>query len=149
MENRNGLVSGVRLNHATGTAERDAALALLDARPGCSRITLRADKGYDARGFIAALRSRLVTPHIAIDRRTSKLGTPRRSAMDGRTTRHAGYAVSLRIRKRIEAVFGWVKSSAGLRQTKFRAVDRVGWSFSLAATAYNLIRLPRLLGCAV
>ena len=87
-----------------------------------------------------------MTPHVAVDTRTSKLGVQRRSAVDGRTTHHAGYAVSMRVRKRIEEVFGWVKSSAGLRQTKFRGVDRVGWSFSLAATAYNLIRLPRLLG---
>lgn len=148
MENRNGLVRGACLNRAGGMAERDAALTLLDRQPRHSRITLGADKGYDVRDFITALRTRLVTPHVAIDTRISKLGTQRRSAVDRRTTRHVGYRVSLRVRKRIEEVFGWVKSSAGLRQTKFRGVDRVGWSFSLAATAYNLIRLPRLLGCS-
>ena len=146
MENRNGLVRGVCLNRASGTAERDAALALVHGQPRGCGITLGADRGYDARDFIAALRARSVTPHIAVDTRTSSLGNRRRSAMDERETEHPGYAASQRLRKRIEEVFGWVKGSAGLRQTKFRGVERVGWSFSLAATAYNLIRLPRLLG---
>ena len=114
MENRNGLVSQSCLTHATGTAERDAALVLVDRLgPRPRRITLGADKGYDVMGFVQALRQRRVVPHIATDRRVSKTGVVRRSGVDGRTQRHSGYAVSQRIRKRIEEVFGWVKSSAG------------------------------------
>ena len=146
MENRNGLVSGACLTRATGTAERDAALALVDGRTRPSgRITLGADKGYDVAGFITALRIRSVTPHIAADRRVSKTGRIRHSEIDRRTTRWPGYEASQRVRKRIEEVFGWMKASAGLRQTKHRGLLRVGWTFTLAATAYNLVRLPRLL----
>ena len=145
MENRNGLVSDACLTHAGGTAERDAALIMLDRRPRRKRITLAADKGYDAAGFVTSLRQRRITPHIAADRRVSKHGVVRRSRIDGRTTRHPGYAISQRIRKRIEEVFGWKKLAAGMRQTRLRGVERVGWAFSLAAAAYNLIRLPRLL----
>ena len=145
MENRNGLVSEVCLTHATGTAERDAALTLVGRLGGERRITLGADKGYDAQAFIAELRSRHVTPHIAAVRRVSKTGAVRHSAIDGRTTRHPGYEISQRKRKRIEEVFGWVKAAAGLRQTKHRGRERVGWCFILAMTAYNLIRLPKLL----
>jgi transposase len=145
MENRNGLVADACLTHASGTAERDAALTMLDRRKDKRRITLGADKGYDVTGFIVALRDRQVTPHIAIDRRVSKLGVRRHSEIDGRTTRHVGYEISQRIRKRIEEVFGWKKSAAGKRQTKFRGIERVGWSFSLTAAAYNLIRLPNML----
>ena len=145
MENRNGLVAQVCLTQASGTAEREAALTLLGRLNAKRRITLGADKGYDAAEFIAALRSQDVTPHIAADRRVSKTGKMRRSAIDGRTTRHPGYELSQRKRKRIEEVFGWVKASAGLRQTKHRGQERVGWLFTLATTAYNLIRLPKLL----
>jgi transposase len=145
MENHSGLVAHSCLTHATGTAERDAALQLVDRLPARHRITLGADKGYDVAGFIAALRERRVTPHVAVDGRVSKLGVRRGSSIDGRTLRHPGYAASQRVRKRIEEVFGWIKSSAGLRQTKHRGRERVGWRFDLAATAYNLIRLPRLL----
>ena len=145
MENRNGLVRHACLTYAWGTAERDAALAMLDRHAGKRRITLGADKGYDVTAFIKDLRQRRVTPHIAADRRISKRGVARHSEIDARTTRHPGYAISQRIRKRIEEVFGWTKSAAGLRQTKFRGLQRVAWAFSLTATAYNLIRLPRLL----
>ncbi len=145
MENRNGLVRDACLTHASGTAERDAALAMLDRRAGKRRITLGADKGYDVTAFVQALRRRRVTPHIAADRRVSKHGVARHSEIDARTTRHPGYAISQRIRKRIEEVFGWTKSAAGLRQTRFRGIERVGWAFTLAAVAYNLVRLPRLL----
>ena len=145
MENRSGLVSQTCLTHATGTAERDAALTLVGRLGAKRRITLGADKGYDAQAFIAELRRNRVTPHIASDRRVSKTGVIRRSAVDRRTTRHAGYAVSQRKRKRIEEVFGWLKSAAGLRQTKHRGRERVGWCFTLAMAAYNLIRLPKLL----
>jgi len=146
MENANGLVAGSCLTHATGTAERDAGVQLVDRLKMRRRITLGADKGYDAASFIGALRERNVTAHVAADRRVSKTGTPRRSAMDGRTTRHRGYQASQRARKRIEEVFGWIKSAAGFRQTKHRGLPRVSWAFALATTAYNLIRLPKLLG---
>ena len=145
MENRNGLVAQVSLTHAGGTAERDAALGFAVQLGAKRQVTLGADKGYDVQGFIAELRRLRVTPHIATDRRVSKRGVVRRSAIDGRTTRHPGYATSQRKRKRIEEVFGWVKSAAGFRQTKHRGKDRVGWCFTLATAAYNLIRLPRLL----
>jgi transposase len=148
MENRSGLVARVCLTHASGTAERDAALTMVKTLKPSRRITLGADKGYDAATFIASLRQRRVTPHIAPDTHLTKTGKRRRSAIDGRTTRHAGYGISQRVRKRIEEVFGWVKSAAGLRQTKHRGRDRVGWCFVLATTAYNLIRLPKLLTTA-
>ena len=148
MENRNGLVAHASLTRATGTAEREAALDLLSRLPTRRRITLGADKGYDAAEFVAALRERRVTPHVAADRRVSKLGKTRRSAIDGRTTRHPGYALSQRTRKRIEEVFGWIKACAGLRQTKHRGRARVGWCFTLTTAAYNLIRLPKLLAAA-
>jgi transposase len=145
MENANGLVARSCLTHATGTAERDAGLQLVDRLGSRRRITLGPDKGYDAAGFIGALRERKITPHVAADRRVSKTGVVRRSAVDGRTTRHRGYQTSQRVRKRIEEVFGWIKAAAGLRQTKHRGLPRVGWAFALATTAYNLIRLPKLL----
>ncbi len=145
MENRNGLVSGVCLTRASGTAERDAALTLIERRGVGRRMTLAADKGYDAASFVAALRERSVSPHIAPDRRVSSTGTVRHSEIDGRTTRWPGYAASQRVRKRIEEVFGWIKEAAGLRQTHHRGLARVGWTFSLAAAAYNLVRLPKLL----
>ena len=140
MENRNGLVVDACLTPADGHAERVAALHMIE--PHADRpqaITLGADKAYDAEDFVNELRSMKVTPHVA--QNTSG----RSSAIDGRTTRHAGYAVSQRIRKRIEEAFGWIKMVAGLEQTKFRGCDRVGWAFSFAATAYNLTRLPKLL----
>jgi IS5 family transposase len=109
------------------------------------RVTLGADKGYDVREFIAALRARRVTPHVAIDGHVRKSGKPRKTALDRRTTRHPGYAISLRLRKRIEEPFGWIKTVANLRKTRHRGTARVGWIFTLAATAYNLVRLPKLL----
>jgi transposase len=140
MENRNGLVVDACLTPADGHAERVAALHMIE--PHADRpqpITLGADKAYDAEDFVNELRSMKVTPHVA--QNTSG----RSSAIDGRTTRHAGYAVSQRIRKRIEEAFGWIKMIAGLEQTKFRGSDRVGWAFSFATIAYNLTRLPKLL----
>ena len=139
MENRHALVVDTRLTQATGTAEREAALAMAAARPGTHRITLGADKAYDAAGFVGDLRQHNVTPHVAQNI------TNRRSAIDARTTRHCGYAVSGRVRKRIEEVFGWSKAVAGFRKTRHRGVARVGWMFTLTATAYNLVRLPKLL----
>ena len=146
MENRNGLVVGGTLSRATGTAEREAALELVERhRPGGRRVTLAADKAYDVTAFVDDLRSRKVTPHIAIDGHLTKTGKRRKTAIDRRTTRHAGYRVSQRHRKRIEEVFGWIKASAGQAKTKFRGIDRVAAQFTLALAAYNLIRLPRLL----
>ena len=138
MENRNGLVVDACLTQADGHAERDAALALIEPRadrPG--RITLGADKGYDAEDFVNELRSMNVTPHVA-----AKVTG---SAIDGRTTRHEGYAVSQRIRKRIKEVFGWGKTVGPLAQTMLRGTDRVGAQFTFAVTGYNLARLPKLL----
>jgi IS5 family transposase len=106
---------------------------------GSRRITIGADKGFDTRDFVDELRERNATPHIAQNQ------SGRRSAIDGRTTRHPGYAISLRIRKRIEEVFGWAKSSAGQAKTRFRGLPRVRFAFMLTAAAYNLIRLPKLL----
>lgn len=147
MENRNGLVVGGALSRATGTAERAAALEMLDGhRPGRSRrITVGADKAYDVSAFVGDLRARHVTAHIAIDGHLTKTGKRRKTAIDGRTTGQAGYESSQRCRKRIEEVFGWLKSSAGQAKTKFRGRDRVASQFILALAAYNLVRLPRLL----
>ena len=137
-ENRNGLVVDVRLTQATGTAERDAAAEMLTYKPRSARITLGADRGYDTKGFVAAMRDLGVTPHVA--QNTSG----RSSAVDERTTRHNGYAISQRKRKRVEEVFGWLKTVALQRKTKFRGRERVGWMFTLAATAYNLVRMRNL-----
>jgi transposase len=143
MENRHGLVAAELLTHATGRAEREAALVLVDRKPGCA--TLGADKGYDAASFIEALAARGISPHIARDVHARHTGTRRRSAVPERLTQTDGYGKSQRIRKRIEEVFGWIKQSAGLRQTRHRGIARVSATFSIAVTAYNLIRLPRLL----
>jgi transposase len=146
MENRNGLIVQAMLTQASGTAEREAALSMVDKhRPGKRRITLGADKAYDVKDFVAALRTRKITPHIAINDHVTKTGKHRKTAIDPRTTRHAGYAVSQTIRKRIEETFGWTKTVAGLRKTRHRGTERVGWMFTLAAAAYNLVRIPKLL----
>ena len=148
MENRHGLAVGGVVSQATGTAEREEALALVDRHRGKSkrRITLGADKAYDVMKFIGDLRSRSITPHIAIDGHLSSTGVPRRTAVDGRTLRHVGYAISQRCRKRIEEVFGWAKSSAGFAKVKLRGRARVNAVFTIGLAAYNLIRLPKLLG---
>lgn len=145
MENRNGLIVDAELTKAGGTAERDAALAMLDRRKGRRRRTVGGDRGFDVRAFVDDLRERKVTPHIARDDHPTKTGKRRTSAIDGRTTRHPGYAVSLRVRKRIEESFAWIKTIGGLAQTRHRGVPRVRWMFTLAAAAYNLVRLPKLL----
>jgi transposase len=145
MENRNGLAVDARLTRATGTAEREATLAILDRRKAGHRITLGADKAYDVTAFVEDLRSRQVTPHIAIDGRVSKHGVVRRTALDGRTTRHAGYRASQICRKRIEEVFGWIKAQAGLARVKVRGCARAEAAFTFAVAAYNLIRIPKLL----
>jgi transposase len=154
MENRNGLVVEAHLGEASGTAEREAALDMITRHaPGSCRrassarrrITLGADKGYDAASFIADLRRMAVTPHIARNDAVTKTGKRRRSAIDGRTTRHQGYAVSQRVRKRIEEAFGWAKTIGGMAKTKLRGTPRNAFKFTLTMAAYNLIRLPRLL----
>ena len=146
MENRHGLAVGGELTHATGTAEREAALGLVDRRrPGRRRITLGGDKAYDVSGFVEALRERAVTPHIAIDGHVRKSGKPRKTAIDKRTTRHPGHAISQVIRKRIEEIFGWTKTIGGLAQVKLRGLAKVEALFTFGLAAYNLIRLPKLL----
>lgn len=148
MENRNGLVVDATLTHATGTAEREATLLMLDRRANRRRVTLGADKAYDVEAFVGDLRARNVTPHLTINGAVSKLGKIRKSAIDGRVTRHAGYAISLRCRKRIEEVFGWIKTQAGLAKVKVRGRAKAEAVFAFAAVAYNLIRLPKLLAGA-
>jgi transposase len=145
MENRNGLAVAAALTRATGTAEREAALALLDRRRANRRITLGADKAYDVTAFVDDLRRRQVTPHIAVDGRVSKLGVVRKTALDGRTTRHPGYRASQICRKRIEEVFGWIKAQAGLAKVKLRGRPKVEAVFTFTVAAYNLIRIPKLL----
>ena len=141
MENRSGLVVDAELTRATGTAERLAALAMLEgvASETGRRVTIGADRGYDTADFVMEVRELNAVPHVAQNT------AGRRSAIDGRTTCHQGYAASQRIRKRIEEFFGWTKFSAGHRKTRFRGLLRVRFAFTLAAAAYNLIRLPNLL----
>ncbi len=141
MENRSGLIVDALATRASGHAERLAALHLVEPhadRP--QKVTLGGDKGFDTRDFVAELREINVTPHLA--QNTSG----RRSAVDGRTTRHPGYAISQRIRKRIEEAFGWAKTVAGLRKARHRGLAKVDWQFTFAMAAYNLVRLPKLLG---
>jgi transposase len=140
MENRNGLIVDAVTTRASGHAERLAALALIE--PYADRpmpITLGADKAYDTGDFVMELREHTVTPHVAQNQ------SGRRSAIDARTTRHPGYAISQRIRKRVEEAFGWAKTVAGLRKMRHRGLPKVGWQFTLAMAAYNLVRLPKLL----
>jgi IS5 family transposase len=140
MENRNGLLVDFHVTQATGTAERDAVPDLLDeARErGFRPRTLGADKNYDTRACVAAVRQREVTPHVAQNTKG------RRSAIDGRTTRHAGYEVSQRIRKRVEEIFGWMKTVGGFRRTRYRGLARTQFAGYLVGAAYNLIRMARL-----
>ena len=140
MENRNGLLVDARLTRATGTAEPEAALAMLRALPAAGHKTVGADKAYDTAAFVASSRAAGVTPHVA-----QNISARRGSNIDGRTTRHAGYRISHVIRKRIEEANGWIKQVGGMAQTKLRGVKRVEWAFVFKAAAYNLIRLPRLL----
>ena len=140
MENRNGLLVDVRL-HATGTAERDAAIAMLhDAVPGKRRITVGADKGYDTKDFIRDRLNSNVTPHVA-----QNVNARRRSAIDGRTTQAGGYEVSQRKRKQIEEGFGWMKTVACFRKTRFKGRERTQLAAYFVAAAYNLIRMAKLM----
>jgi len=136
MENRNGLVVNTRVTQATGTAEREAAIVMAGefGRPA----TLGGDKNFDTKDFVRRCRDRDVVPHVAQNT------TNRSSAIDGRTTRHPGYSVSQKKRKRIEEVFGWMKTIGLMRKTRHRGTDRVGWMFQFTAAAYNLIRMRNL-----
>lgn len=146
MENRSGLAVAGCLTQASGTAEREAALALLaQHRPGARRITLGADKGYDVWDFVTTLRGLNITPHIAINGSKTSSGKRRKTAIDRRTTRHPGYGISQIIRKRVEEPFGWIKSSAMQGKTKFRGKARVEAGFLIGVIANNLMRLPNLL----
>jgi transposase len=138
MENRNGLAVAGCVLPASGYAERAAALDLVGGLPPGGPRTLGADKGYDTRDFVGAVRLLGVTPHVAQNT------THRRSAIDGRTTRHAGYAVSQRRRKRVEEIFGWLKTIGLMRKTRHRGTRRVDWMFTFALAAYNLVRIRNL-----
>jgi transposase len=138
MENRNGLIVDVQLTHATGTAEREAALTMIKQRSDSHRITVGADKGYDTGDFVQDLRNLNVTPHVAQN------NTRRASAIDERTTRHPGYSISQKVRKRIEETFGWMKTVGNHRKTGYRGIDKVSWHFTLTAAAYNLVRMRNI-----
>ena len=139
MENRNGLIVDGVATQATGTAEREAAVEMVAEIPGIRRITVGGDKGFDTHDFIEDLRGLQATPHVA--QNTERNGG---SAIDGRTTRHEGYQVSQRIRKRIEEVFGWIKTIGNLRKTRHRGTAKIDWYFVLALSAYNLVRMRNL-----
>ena len=139
-ENRNGLIVSTEVFQANGTAERDAALVMLEQIPGLRRVTVGADKGYDTRDFVAECRHMKVTPHVA--QNVKRNGG---SAIDGRTAHSEGYAVSQRKRKRIEECFGWLKTIALMRKVRHRGLAKVGWVFTFAAAAYNLVRMRNLL----
>ena len=138
MENRNGLVTEVEVLQANGTAERDAALVMIEKIPGDQPVTVGADKGYDTKDFVAEARNMNATPHVAQNNKG------RKSAIDGRTARHAGYAISQQRRKRVEEIFGWMKTVGGMRKLRHRGLQLVGWMFTLAAAAYNLVRIRNL-----
>jgi len=138
MENRNGLAVGAQLTQADGTAERDACLNMLEDLGGNRRITLGGDKNYDVHDFVDTLRSLNVTPHVAQN------DTNRKSAIDGRTTRHPGYGVSMNKRKRVEEIFGWLKTVGTMRKTRHRGTGKVGWMFTFSLAAYNLVRMRNL-----
>jgi hypothetical protein len=140
MENRNGLAVDVRLTHATGTSEREAALDMPCDLPAGNRVTMGADKAYDTGDFIAQARALGVTPHVA-----QNITKHRGSNIDGPTTRHAGYRTRQVIRKRIEEANRWIKEVAGMAKTKHCGLARVGWMFTLKAAAYNMVRPPKLL----
>jgi transposase/IS5 family transposase len=142
VENRNSLLIDFQVEPADGLAERRAAVAMADERlAGSQRITLGGDKGYDTRDFVAACRALNISPHVA-----QNDARPGGSALDARTTRHPGYAVSQRIRKRIEEAFGWMKTIGGFRKTRYRGRERVQMNAYLVGAAYNLLRIARLIG---
>lgn len=144
IENRNGLVVDTELLQCNGTAERDAAMLMAERLPGAERVTLGADKAYDTKDFVKEMRGMDVTPHVSQNHKR-----PGGSAIDGRTTRHEGYEVSQRKRKRIEEVFGWIKTVGVLRKTRHRGLEKLGWIFTFTAAAYNLVRMRNLTTPAV
>ena len=139
VENGNGLIVDAEVFQANGTAERDAALVMMEKLPGTKAVTVGGDKGFDTRGFVAECRNLRVTPHVAQNH--ARAGG---SAIDARTTRHAGYRISQRKRKRIEECFGWLKTVAGLRKVRHRGVCKVDWIFTFACAVYNLVRMRNL-----
>jgi IS5 family transposase len=145
MENRNGLVVNTRVTQATGTAEREAATEMIQEIPGDHRVTVGADKNYDTKDFVKQLREMNVTPHVSQKRR--------HSAIDGRTSQRASYLVSQRKRKRVEEIFGWLKTVGVMRKLRHRGLPLIGWMFTFAAAAYNLVRIrnltPAISGAAV
>jgi transposase len=144
IENRNGLVVDTELLQCNGTAERDAAMLMAERVEGTERVTVAADKAYDTKDFVSEMRGMNVTPHVSQNIKRSG-----GSAIDGRTTRHEGYQVSQRKRKRIEEVFGWIKTVGTLRKTRHRGLETVRWVFTFTATAYNLVRMRNLMSPAV
>ena len=144
IENRNGLVVDTELLQCNGTAERDAAMLMAERVEGTERITVAADKAYDTKDFVSEMRGMNVTPHVS-----QNIKRPGGSAIDGRATRHEGYQVSQRKRKRIEEVFGWIKTVGTLRKTRHRGLETVRWVFTFTATAYNLVRMRNLMSLAV
>jgi len=140
MENRQGLLVDIRVTQANGTAERETALAMLDENlPGKKRLTVGGDKAYDTRDFVKGCRGLKVTPHVA--RNTERKGG---SALDERTARHGGYGVSQRLRKRVEEIFGWLKTIGGLRKTRYVGPEKTQLFAYLTGAAYNLLRISRL-----
>jgi transposase len=139
VENRNGLIVNAEVFEANGTAERDAALVMLEQIPDTKPVTVGGDKGYDTADFVAECRHLRVTPHVA--QNDQRRGG---SAIDARTTRHGGYAISQQKRKRIEECFGWLKTIALLRKVRHRGIWRVDWVFNFACAAYNLVRMRNL-----
>jgi hypothetical protein len=139
VENRNGIIVDTETFVANGTSERDAALVMLERVEGTARVSVGGDKGYDTKDFVAECRHMKVTPHVAQNDKR-----PGGSAIDGRTTRHDGYAVSQRKRKRIEECFGWLKTIALMRKVRHRGIFKVGWVFTFAAAVYNLVRMRNL-----
>lgn len=140
MDNRYGLVAKATVTHATGTAEHEAALSMVEELPGNTRRTLGADKWYDTRAFVSRVRELNITPHVA------QKADDRWTALDGRTTRHAGYATSQRKRKLVEEIFGWIKTIGLMRKTRHRGIARVGWMFVFTVAVYNLLRIKNLVG---
>jgi transposase len=138
MENRNGLVTDVEVLLATGIAEPVAALMMIESIAGDHTVTVGADKAYDNQQFVAEARNLNATPHVAQNNKH------RKSAIDGRTTRHAGYAVSQHKRKRVEEIFGWMKTVGGMRKLRHRGLELVRWMFTFSAAAYNLLRIRNL-----
>jgi hypothetical protein len=136
VENRRWLIVNSEVFEANGTAERDAALVVLEQIPGTTQVTVGGDKAYDTADFVAECRNLKVTPHVA-----QNLERPGRSAIDTRTTQHAGYAISQRKSKRVEECFAWLTTIARLRKVRHRGVFKVGWVFTFAAAAYNLVRM--------